>query len=208
MFKNRIYCLLRPCFIRLSIIGCFSLFLINSYAQGNGPVAHYPFNGNANDESGNGNDGTVNGATLTTDRFGNENSAYSFDGIDDYIQIAHHDDLNGPSEITLYAWIKTNTHPGTVLSKGGPGNDWEYVLRIWAGSPNFMAYQPDQSVFMGSTTGLTVADNNWHNIVGTISSDEQFQLYIDNILKISASGGDGTWHKATQDLWIGSQNDN
>ena len=36
-----------------------------------GLVAHYPFNGNANDESGNGNNGTVNGATHTTDRFGN-----------------------------------------------------------------------------------------------------------------------------------------
>ncbi len=34
-------------------------------------VAYYPFNGNANDESGNGNDGTNNGATLSTDRFGN-----------------------------------------------------------------------------------------------------------------------------------------
>ena len=50
-----------------------------------GLVAHYPFNGNANDESGNGNDGTVVGATLTTDRFGSPNSAYSFDGVDDYI---------------------------------------------------------------------------------------------------------------------------
>ena len=39
-----------------------------------GLVAHYPFNGNANEESG-------NGATLTTDRFGNANKAYSFDGV-------------------------------------------------------------------------------------------------------------------------------
>ena len=45
-----------------------------------GLVAYYPFNGNANDESGNGNNGTVNGATLTTDRFGNTNKAYSFNG--------------------------------------------------------------------------------------------------------------------------------
>jgi len=45
-----------------------------------GLVAYYPFNGNANDESGNGNNGTVYGATLTTDRFGNTNKAYSFDG--------------------------------------------------------------------------------------------------------------------------------
>ena len=43
--------------------------------------AYYPFNGNANDESGNGRNGTVNNnATLTTDRFDNANSAYSFDG--------------------------------------------------------------------------------------------------------------------------------
>ena len=45
----------------------------NSMADlNNGLVAYYPFNGNANDASGNGNNGTVNGATLTTDRFGNE----------------------------------------------------------------------------------------------------------------------------------------
>ena len=43
-----------------------------------GLVAYYPFNGNANDESGNGYNGTVYGATLTYDRFGNPNSAYSF----------------------------------------------------------------------------------------------------------------------------------
>ncbi|MBK7031388.1 MAG: hypothetical protein IPH45_20325 [Bacteroidales bacterium] len=53
----------------------------------NGLSAWYPFNGNANDLSGNGNDGTVNGATLTTDRFGNPNSAYSFNGTTDFIGI-------------------------------------------------------------------------------------------------------------------------
>ncbi len=51
-------------------------------------VAYYPFNGNANDESGNGNHGTVHGATLTEDGFGNPESAYNFDGIDDYISIS------------------------------------------------------------------------------------------------------------------------
>jgi hypothetical protein len=48
-------------------------------------VGYWPFCGNANDESGNGNDGAVNGATLAEDRFGNAGSAYSFDGLDDYI---------------------------------------------------------------------------------------------------------------------------
>ncbi|MDP6927346.1 MAG: hypothetical protein QGG84_09690, partial [Rhodospirillales bacterium] len=45
-----------------------------------GLIAYYPFNGNANDESGNGNDGTVNGATLAADRNGETGKAYSFDG--------------------------------------------------------------------------------------------------------------------------------
>jgi hypothetical protein len=60
---------------------------VPSYVPTNGMVGWWPFNGNANDESGNGNNGTVNGATLTTDRFGNANQAYSFDGVDDYIKI-------------------------------------------------------------------------------------------------------------------------
>ena len=53
-----------------------------------GLVAYYPFNGNANDESGNDNHGTVYGAALTYDRFDNTNSAYKFDGINDIIRVA------------------------------------------------------------------------------------------------------------------------
>ena len=45
----------------------------------NGLIAYYPLAGNANDVSGNGNNGTVFGATLTTNRFGDLNSAYSFE---------------------------------------------------------------------------------------------------------------------------------
>ena len=51
---------------------------IPNYVPANGLVGWWPFNGNANDESGNGNHGTVNGATLTQDRFGNANMAYDF----------------------------------------------------------------------------------------------------------------------------------
>ena len=48
---------------------------VPNYVPTNGLLGWWPFNGNANDESGNGNDGTVNGATLTTDRFGVSNKA-------------------------------------------------------------------------------------------------------------------------------------
>ena len=45
-----------------------------------GLVAFYPFNGNAEDHGGNQHHGEVHGAVLTSDRFGNANSAYRFDG--------------------------------------------------------------------------------------------------------------------------------
>ncbi len=54
---------------------------VPNYVPTNGLMGWWPFNGNANDESGNNNNGTVNGATLTADRFANINSAYYFDGI-------------------------------------------------------------------------------------------------------------------------------
>lgn len=69
-----------------------------------GLVAYYPFNGNADDESGNGHDGTVYGAVLTSDRYGASNSAYMFDGIDDYINVDYSADFQLPV-FTFSAWI-------------------------------------------------------------------------------------------------------
>ncbi len=72
----------------------------------NGLVAYYPFNGNADDESGNGNHGTVNGATLTEDRFLNPNSAYSFSGVNDFINCGNDDTFNLRNALTIAAWMK------------------------------------------------------------------------------------------------------
>jgi gliding motility-associated-like protein len=77
---------------------CLLLLFSNSlFAQVNlnqGLVAYYPFNGNVNDQSGNNNNPIFNNATLTADRFGNGNSAYSFNGIDNYIRIPNAPSLN------------------------------------------------------------------------------------------------------------------
>ena len=80
-----------------------------SYVPANGLVGWWPFNGNANDESGNGNNGTVNGATLTTDRFGNAGKAYLFDGNSKIVLNQHF--LNGA--FSLVVWLKvTENQPG------------------------------------------------------------------------------------------------
>ncbi|MCK7528166.1 MAG: LamG domain-containing protein [Ignavibacteriales bacterium] len=68
-------------------------------------VLFLPFNGNANDMSGNGNNGTVNGAALTQDRFGIEGRAYSFNGNGDFISIADNPNLFS-DELTISWWYK------------------------------------------------------------------------------------------------------
>jgi len=62
-----------------------------------GLVAYYRFNGNANDDSGNGNHGTVHGAVPCQDRAGQANSAYCFDGVDDFIEVASSASLKFPT---------------------------------------------------------------------------------------------------------------
>ena len=78
-----------------------------------GLVAWYPFDGNASDMSGNGNDGTVYGATLGEDRNGEAGKAYEFDGVDDWIKITHNDSINfntdDPFSFSLWAVIPEPT---------------------------------------------------------------------------------------------------
>jgi len=70
----------------------------------NGLVAYYPFNGNANDASGNGYDGVVYGATLDTDRFGQADSCYRFTGTTDWIR-ANVGPSYFSSDFTFAVWV-------------------------------------------------------------------------------------------------------
>lgn len=83
-------------------------------------IAWYPFNGNANDESGNGNNGIITGATLTTDRFGNSNKAYYFNGLSNYISTNCYGPA-GTSERTFSFWAQSssNSNNSIVLDTGG-----------------------------------------------------------------------------------------
>ena len=70
----------------------------------NGLVAYYPFDGNADDAAGT-NNGTVTGATLTADRFGHLNTAFSFNGINNRIDF-NKSPLTNVAYWTVSAWIK------------------------------------------------------------------------------------------------------
>jgi len=81
-----------------------------------GLIAYYPFNGNAKDESKNNNNGVVYGATLTQDRFGNENSAYDFDGKNDFIEVlVDSEEFRTIDEFTLSVWVNFRSFEKKVV---------------------------------------------------------------------------------------------
>jgi hypothetical protein len=94
-------------------------------------VAFYPFSGNANDASGFNNNGTVSGALLTTDRWGNSASAYSFDGINDNIRVVSSTSLNFQNSVTINFWIKVGEfydRESYPLSHGNWENRWKISI--------------------------------------------------------------------------------
>ena len=156
--------------------------IVPSYVPTNGLVGWWPFTGNANDESGNGNNATVNGAVLTSDRFGNSNAAYSYDGINDYL---HGNASSFPSvDRTIALWFyTTNINVGSagmqVFGYGGDlcGQSW---LMHMDNSTPFTSFFTDNSyeVSIGCNNWLTALsfgvngspanpNNNWHHWVAT-----------------------------------------
>lgn len=96
-----------------------------------GLVAAYEFNGNAADVSGSGNDGFVYGASLATDRFGNANSAYCFNGFDDYITVADSPALRMQEDFTVSCWLNSAQGArGKVLGKNGNMGTSNYTLMV------------------------------------------------------------------------------
>jgi alpha-tubulin suppressor-like RCC1 family protein len=126
-----------------------------------GLVGWWKFDGDATDSSGNGNDGTVNGATLTTDRHGLANGAYSFDGVDDYIQTPESNKFSIQDQITVSFWFELNSfEAGNFIQKGNSSTGWEWEL--WTGNGT-------------TSTGIHLANGlNWH--IGAINSDQQVDL--------------------------------
>src|SRR6185295_15890363 len=93
--------------LKTIIVVLVILFNYNLQAQipGAGLVGYFPFTGNAKDASPSGNTGIVTGATFTTNRFGNANSAYNFDGVNDFITLKNISAYN-LSSYTISLWFK------------------------------------------------------------------------------------------------------
>jgi hypothetical protein len=148
-----------------------------------GLVAYYPFNGNAQDASGNGNHGTDQGGPMYVG--GVCGQAINLDGADDYVQVPG-DPLNlGTSDVTLSAWIRANTlsqEGHGVISKrdGSVASSAGYSLGV--NGDNQMAYA---SIGDGSGTKAffqsvsVVTDGQWHLITAVCDRDGFGQIYVD-----------------------------
>lgn len=146
-----------------------------------GLVAYYPFSGDATDASGNGNDGTVIGATLTTDRFGNPGQAYDFDGFSSYISVPNSPSLASPeSGLTLNAWFRADAWSsigsdfGPLLMKSDTSaNDLQYRLAVTPGGVNGAVNEFLNSVQGGPTPPF----DEWHMATFVVLGDEATVYY-------------------------------
>ena len=162
---------------------------IPSYLPTSGLVGWWPFNSNANDESINTNDGLVNGATLTADRFGTVNSAYSFNGVSNYIEVPSNVQLSFTSAYSISVWVNLVAfnsggfpYQPAIVSKIN-GGDWYggYELR---GTSDAAGVLKNIST-SGNIGGLNVAlnksglnINQWYNSIVTYNG-LKLKLFID-----------------------------
>lgn len=152
--------------------------------NGYGLVAYYPFNGNAEDESGNGNHGIVIGTTLTSDRFNNTNSAFYFNGIHNYIDIdAHANSMPfGTSEVTISGWIKYDETPSNNQVLLGYGGNYEYGgYLLGYERDNKLNFQVHSGGFQSAASYIIPGANTWYHIVGKYDHQKLY-VYIDGNL--------------------------
>jgi hypothetical protein len=164
-------------------------FSLNASAQipYNGLKGYFPFTGNANDASTTGNNATVNSATLTTDRNGNSNSAYYFNGGAD-INIPNNTAYNNsPTSASWSFWVK---YSSSSVSGGSGALPCIINRGDGIGQPGLIVYEEGGRIEVylsgGSNNGgganYATNDGQWHHVVLTYTLGTSFTLYIDGQL--------------------------
>jgi uncharacterized protein (TIGR02145 family) len=166
---------------------------INAQIPTDGLVAYYPFNGNANDESGNGNDGTVVDAIPAVDRFGNSNSAYEFDGnngTERYI----HSDIGQVDTVTYCVWFNApmpTTFYNVIMAFGTnktqqmsiTGNHPMYISdNTYGRFSSYSGVDGGGALVAEVFSNNIVSDNSWHFAVISYVPNDSIYLFVDNQL--------------------------
>ena len=175
---------------------------IPNYVSTDGLVAWFTFNGNFNDISGNGNHGQNNGASFSTDRFGNDNSAGLFNGTSSYVSGVL-SGLNSTSESSVSVWI---------LSEGDAGGQpYDLFFQLGNYGQHTFAYAYNHSgqnvdlyshCFNNPYSTLNI-NNAWHHLV-IVDGSNSTSLYVDGALfQTWASGNGGECYRGSNAFLIG-----
>jgi hypothetical protein len=182
---------MKKTFILLLICGISQMLnaQIPSYIPKDSLVGYWPFNGNANDESGNGNHGSlIGGASLSFDRLGTLNSSYTFDGINcgGPKGISLPSNVSNVGEYTVTCWFQSidsnkldqsifNTFPHQYIGVGLQVNSSFLNKHLaWAGNG---AWQ-----ISGSTNNWNIYKlHDWHTLT-IVKKTTELKYYQDGIL--------------------------
>lgn len=169
-----------------------------------GMNAYYPFRGNADDASGNNYNGIVSGAALTSDRSGNPNAAYSFDGNDDNVKLDNNA-LNGLNNMTCGFWVKTSD--GGVLKHIISGANANQANEFFIRHDNGEIFPVLKGIGPSDKGKIPVNDDNWHHIVIT-RSESIVKVYIDASLDFEwPDAPAGLLQIDPNGLWLGQDQD-
>jgi hypothetical protein len=171
---------------------------VPNYLPTNGLVGWWPFNGNANDESGNGNIGTVNGALLSTDRFNQNNKSYSFGGNQQGIIINQNIFNVGSGNISfsISLWLLSDLNinsTGEVINNrvdaGGTNYNYRFNLNNNSNQPSYrMLSFINPNIAQSNSAPNILVNQVWNHIVliGDISQN-QMRIYRDGLLIATSS---------------------
>ena len=172
-------------------------------------VAFYPFDGSADDASGNDNHGVVNGPTLTIDRFGNPDSAYAFDGVDDFIEVPPSQALTirGPSSFSAWVNFAPQETPTwyTVFEKSDPERDGHSRWGIWLirDKAEFCVQSMAVPTHYCLDSETSLVEGEWTHVLGVWTGDT-IQLYLNGELELETNHGRAAVNATNFPLYVGT----
>jgi len=184
-----------------------------------GLVGEYLFGGDAQDTSGNSNDGTVYGATLVRDRFNQSASAYSFDGVDDYIDLGQATELQIPFPISVSMFLSNDDlSQGAFVFKNASVDGYGYYYGIWISVGDGGAitasygrgYAAPSSRRNYKTVGSgTPAEGQWYHAVFVYEDNLNTQIYINGTqqdIELGTGTATSMLYGGSYPAWIGKRN--
>lgn len=204
-------------FMKFTLLAFLLTTCLHSIAQG--PIAHWNFNGNANDITGNGHNGVANNVTLAPGKAGVANTAYYFNGTSSYIGAPYMSDLN-LSQFSICAIVKPMSYysglceGNIIVTRGHDNNTGNYAL-VFSDAPyNTCGIQDTTLNVFYATSGSTwgnntqwqssskVLTNTWYKVVLTFDGST-FKTYVNDTNTSTYIIGGGSIGTSTDSLWIG-----